>query len=599
MSAFGLTDAGFNRMLETDVYAALVQDLAPLFGVDPNTTTWPTTASPLAQLLAPFARQLGLVWELAEAAFASTDPLLAFGTLMDGLLALNNLARLEATSSVVTAVVSGSEGSVVPLGTRASVEGSGDLFAATQAATITKAACLRIDVEVSTVSSLSTPYAVTVNGNVVDTGVLSGSPTRDTIAQKLLAALNASSLVHPVAEAVYAGSAVVQVATVANLTAYTVTLGGVPVTYTSDASATGQEIVDGLVAALNAAQDAVAATGVSSTTFSLVPRVTGRDWEMLLTTNLAVASLTPTGKFSLKAQDLTTTFSTLVDSRMAIDQLYTPQPYASVATGPIEAAAGTLTVIETPVSGLQAIGNLLDAVPGRLAESDDQARVRREQTLSTGSSSTQAMVAELFRAVPGITLVRAYENTGDNPDAEGRPGHSVELLVEGGSDAAVAQVVWDTRSAGIVPYGNVNADGTVDPDGSGTGIAVVDSNGDAQTAHFSRPEVLFGFVHVTKTLYSEEVYPATGDAAIAQALVAYGNGLTMGQDLLNQRFVAAAVNLPGVASLAITIAVGHDPLTAPVADNNPTAGDRYFTSSNLAVGTRQRVAFDSSRVTVT
>ena len=41
-------------------------------------------------------------------------------------------------------------------------------------------------------------------------------------------------------------------------------------------------------------------------------------------------------------------------------------------------------------------------------------------------------------------------------DAEGRPPHSFECVIDGGTDADIAQVIWDNMANGIQPYGNTS-----------------------------------------------------------------------------------------------------------------------------------------------
>lgn len=592
--SFGLSSLGFNRMLESDIRQAIVQDVAPLFDVDPNTVDWPNTDTPVSQLISPFSRQLGIVWELLEAAFEGLDPAQAFGTLLDGLLALNNLARLEATSTAVPAAISGTEGTVVPSSNRVSLSGSAALFQAVAAATITKANQIRTNVQVAGVSNIGVAYTVTINGHVISSGALGGSPTRDSIAFQLITAIMANSLVNQVVEAVLFGTATLQVSSVANSTTYSVTLDGTTFSYVSDASATDVEIVNGLVAAISAG-GFFAAVALTNNSFSVAPNLAGSDWSLALSARLAVLTLTATGAFAVKSADLVVPFSIDVDSRMAIDKLFTPQAYAAVATGAIEAPAGTLIHIETPLSGLSAVTNFLDGVVGRDVEADDAARVRRQDTLSTGSSQIAAMLSQLNRIV-GVTLARVYENINDNPDAESRPGHSVEALVIGGADADIAAVVWATRSAGIKPFGNVNADGTLDPDGDGTGVTIKDSNGFDQVVHFSRPEPRYAWVYAALTLYSEEDFPAEGLAAVRDAILVFGNSLGIGKDFLLQRFVGPCVNIPGVGRVDLRIAVGVDPDTMPA--GFPSTPSPATWQVDIAVGSRQVLVFDTTRITV-
>lgn len=586
---FGVTPQGFNRMLESDIKGEIVGEIAPVFGVDPTTRDWPNTNSIVSQFIDAFCRRLGIAWEFLEALSQGIDPAQASGTMLDGLLAFNNINRLEASSTEVLAAVSGTEGTEVPVGTLVSVLETGAQFEAAASVTITKASLLRFEIQVAGVSDIGTPYTVTINGNVIDSGAVGGSPTRDSIAYLLLTALNASVLVNTAVEAVFYGVATVQVSSVDNLTVYSVTIDGEVYSYTSSAAATNLEIVEGLVLAVNNGQSNLTALALTTTTFSLTHRNAGADWSLVLSARLAISALDPVGAFAVKAADLQTAFSGDVDSRMDIDALFTPQTYTAVETGPVEAPAGALTNIVQQVPGFSAVTNFLDGELGSDVQSDDDARILREQTLAIGTGHSDAIRSQLFRNVEGMTVARVYENILDTEDAEGRPGHSVEVLAVGGLDADIAQVVWDMRASGITPYGNINADGTVDPDGSGTGITIKDSNGADQVIHFSRPEPQYAFIQCVKSLYSEEDFPEEGDTAIADALLAFGLTMGIGNNFLIQRFIGPAVSVPGVGGVTLQIAISDDP-----DDASPTYG-----TANIAISPRQLLVFDSSRIFVT
>lgn len=584
--AFGVTPQGFNRMLESDIRAALVLELASTFGVAPGTAGWPTADSVLAQIIDPFCRQMGVVWEALESLYQGGDPDQATGTLLDALLSLNGLLRIEASPSVAVVGLGGTEGTSVPAGTRLSVFGSGALFQSVAIASITRLSLIRADVDVNTVANIGVAYTITVNGVAYSSGSISGSDTRHSIAHKLYRAVAVGqSLVVPV----LFGAAIVSVPVASNSVTYVVTINGTIYSYLSDASATQQEITDGLVALINATDPDMDALGLTSSTFSLTPRIPAKEWDLELSVNLVVSSLTPTGGFSLLSDDLETPFTLAVESRLTIDKLFSPVEFQSLENGVIQAPAGTLTVIETPVSGMTEAFNFLDAVAGRAVESDDEARVRRQETLSTGSASSAAIVSRLLRGdIEGVTLVRIYENITDTPDADGRPGHSIEVLVQGGADAIVAQAIWETRAAGIRPYGNINANGGVDPDGDGTGITIKDSNNQDQVVHFSRPESRYAFVTVALSFYSEEDYPDDGNDAVKAAIADFGNSLGIGKDFILQRLYAPIYTVPGIAGATITIATSADP-----DDLSPSYG-----SANIAVSARQVLVFDTSRIAV-
>ena len=75
--------------------------------------------------------------------------------------------------------------------------------------------------------------------------------------------------------------------TVANSTAYTVTINGTAFTYTSDSTALATEIVAGLIAAINAGAEPVTASGTS--TLVLNPDVAGVYYSVTSSANLSIA----------------------------------------------------------------------------------------------------------------------------------------------------------------------------------------------------------------------------------------------------------------------------------------------------------------------
>lgn len=123
----------------------------------------------------------------------------------------------------------------------------------------------------------------------------------------------------------------------------------------------------------------------------------------------------------------------------------------------------------------------------------------------------------------------------------GRPPKSFECVVEGGSDADIAEEIWLSKPAGIATYGN-------------TQHTIVDSQGENQAIFFSRPVPIYIWVNVTLTLYSEETFPSNGLQLVQQAILAYGDSLGVGVDVLLQRVNCAIFTVPGVASGVMTLA---------------------------------------------
>ena len=242
------------------------------------------------------------------------------------------------------------------------------------------------------------------------------------------------------------------------------------------------------------------------------------------------------------------------------------------ATGPRLAPAGTLTVIETPVSGVVSVTNALDQYQiGSDVESDGVLRLRRDLTLrAIGSASVEAIQAGLAD-LPGVTGVYVFENVTDFP-VDSVPAHAFEAVVSGGTDAAISQEIFNRKPAGIQTYGNVSTLSAVDA--LTVGVHAV---------NFSRPVVLNVYVTINATVTANA--PDNAATLIAAALVSFGDAtLNIGSDLSAQSLVPSIfAACPGVFDCATPL-IG---LSA-----SPTL------STTVAATPRQKIDLDTSRVVV-
>lgn len=148
---------------------------------------------------------------------------------------------------------------------------------------------------------------------------------------------------------------------------------------------------------------------------------------------------------------------------------YTGIVFEAEDTGPdFSAAAGTLTVIASPVTGWTSITNPTDATPGSEEETIENLRLRRESSLAASGGGTVAAITADVSAVDGVLQCTVEENTTDATVNTITP-HSFRAVIWDGSPAAadddeVAQAIYDTRPAGIASVGGesgtaVTADG--------------------------------------------------------------------------------------------------------------------------------------------
>lgn len=161
----------------------------------------------------------------------------------------------------------------------------------------------------------------------------------------------------------------------------------------------------------------------------------------------------------------------------------------------------------------------------------------------------------------------------------GRPPKSFEAVVAGGSDADVAEEIWLSKPAGIQTFGNVN---------SGAGVPITDSQGGTQIIHFSRPTPIYIWVQLTLTLYTEETFPTNGIQLVADSILAYGQSLGIGVDVLLQRVLCQIFTVPGVASGVMQLAATNNPTDSPI-----------FATNDIPIAENEVSDWDLVRIAVT
>lgn len=195
-----------------------------------------------------------------------------------------------------------------------------------------------------------------------------------------------------------------------------------------------------------------------------------------------------------------------------------------------------------------------------------------------GGTANRTITVSMKEAVE--VAITTFSVTGGASQAEavfkgGRLAKSFEAVVEGGSDADVANKIWLTKPAGIQTFGN-------------TSFTITDSQGEQQVINFSRPTPIYIWGTVALTLYSEETFPPNGQDLVADAINTYGNNLGIGVDVLLQRVLAQIFSVPGIASGAMQIAATNGPGDSPL-----------YGTADIPIQENEIAVFDLSRITVT
>ncbi len=240
--------------------------------------------------------------------------------------------------------------------------------------------------------------------------------------------------------------------------------------------------------------------------------------------------------------------------------------------GAVVGAADTLT-IETPVAGWTSAANALDAEVGSDLETDAELRLRRQQLLrAQGDATVESILADLLE-VTDVNQVFLFSNDSDFTDSRGLPPHSIECIVDGGTDADVAEQIFLSKGAGIATYGEP---------GQIVTETVTDSQGFDHTINFTRPDPIEIYIDLEVEIVAAD-YPVDGDDQIKAALVALGDTLVVGEDVISERFQAEVFSVSGVRDLTDW---KIDTIAVPVG------------TGNIAIDFRELATFDTSRVTV-
>lgn len=258
----------------------------------------------------------------------------------------------------------------------------------------------------------------------------------------------------------------------------------------------------------------------------------------------------------------------------------------ATVTGPVIANAETLTVIDNPIAGLTSVINPEDAAVGREIETDAEFRIRTENRLQISlAGPLEAIVAavlELNEVQGSVQLddVRGFENTTFTTDVRGVPGKAFEIFAfqAGGvttRDQEIIDAIGASKPAGIEAHGDV----------SGT---YTDSQGFGHMVKFSRPTEVDIWLELDLSVTSE--YPADGDTQVENIVVAWGDGLGTGRDVIvfgSNSLIAQLNSIPGIEDVAIRIGTA----VSPTLDNNIVIDDGITPGVDV-----EKSSWDTSRI---
>lgn len=303
----------------------------------------------------------------------------------------------------------------------------------------------------------------------------------------------------------------------------------------------------------------------------LVSSITSADPNDFITNGGTVSNVGDELKITFEDTDFNISWNSYLD----LVELGSAATFVCDETGVNSLSANSLTVIATPVTGWDSVNNPDAGITGSAAESDSALRIRRSSAIGVGSATEEAIRQRVLNDVDNVTACSVTSNRTTSTDGDGRPPKSFETVVSGGTDADVALVIWNNMPAGIVSYGT-------------TTETITDSEGNSQDISFSRPTTTYLHVKVQRDYYSEEDYPADGDAAIKQAIVDWATTeFDLGTDVIYKRISSPVYTVSGIGDIEIFVDVTASPGDTP-----------SYAQANIAVPSTEIVAADITRITV-
>lgn len=135
--------------------------------------------------------------------------------------------------------------------------------------------------------------------------------------------------------------------------------------------------------------------------------------------------------------------------------------FNAVESGSIQAVAGSINTIYTPVVGWDTVSNTSSGIVGNDIESREDFEKRRIELLGRYSTNQVESIKSEISMVDGVVRYRVEENDDDNSITVQNvsiPAHSVYCVVEGGSSNEIGSAIRKKKSGGCSTSGNIQYD---------------------------------------------------------------------------------------------------------------------------------------------
>lgn len=124
--------------------------------------------------------------------------------------------------------------------------------------------------------------------------------------------------------------------------------------------------------------------------------------------------------------------------------------------GKVDALPNTIRKPDTIILGVKSINNPKKAVAGREEETDEDLRIRRNKSTENSAYSTVGGLYSKLANLYGVKTVTIYENdTHEKDDKLNLNAHSLWIIIDGGDNAEIAEIIAKNKTAGCGLKGTV------------------------------------------------------------------------------------------------------------------------------------------------
>lgn len=230
--------------------------------------------------------------------------------------------------------------------------------------------------------------------------------------------------------------------------------------------------------------------------------------------------------------------------------------FRAAELGAVTALPNTITAMETVIAGVSGVNNPANNyITGNRGENSSEYRTRRNQSMSVPSQGFTDSIESQMLSLDNVTQCKCYQNREDTTE-NGIPAHTVWVIVEGGSESDIGNVIYNNIPPGIPMKGNESVD-------------ITKPSGDVETVYYDLPKAIDLYIQMNIKLLGAAIDENYVKSQLAQLK------FNIGQDVESVDISTEVKNIIGETGSPYDVELSSDGTTySEIA--TPTGLDEYF-----------------------